>query len=348
MWNAFWIESVSTNEPLTIATPRTIARAVSTARSLRREQALERDRGHRWVTSRSASSTSDGLDEPSSRTTSPSARNRMRSAIGRGLRVVGDHDRRLAVALDRCAQDLEHLGRRRRVEVAGGLVGEEHRRAREERAGDRDALLLAARELRGPVRAPVGEPDLVEHALEPGRVDLLAGDPQRQRHVLLGGQHRQQVEELEDEADVRPAQLRQLVVGHRRDVVAGDLDGAVGRLVEAGEDVHERRLARARRAHDGDELALRDVERDAAERVDGGVARRRSGGRRCGPRRSPHGGRAARARPSARRWRSPSAELRTCGCLSFRIATTCLRSTASSASGRSTSARGSIPRRSRG
>ena len=45
-----------------------------------------------------------------------------------------------------------------------------------------------------------------------------------------------------------------------------------GRLVEAGEDVHERRLARARRAHDGGQAARGDVDRDAAQRVDGGVA----------------------------------------------------------------------------
>ena len=47
---------------------------------------------------------------------------------------------------------------------------------------------------------------------------------------------------------------------------------ARGRLVERGEDVHQRRLARAGRAHDGDELAGLDVERDAAEGVDGGLA----------------------------------------------------------------------------
>ena len=57
-----------------------------------------------------------------------------------------------------------------------------------------------------------------------------------------------------------------------RDVLAGDGDLARGGLVEAGEDVHERRLARARRAHDGGQPAASDVERDAAQGVDGGVA----------------------------------------------------------------------------
>ena len=35
--------------------------------------------------------------------------------------------------------------------------------------------------------------------------------------------------------------------------------------------MHERRLARAGRPHDGDELARLHVERDAAQRVDGGL-----------------------------------------------------------------------------
>jgi hypothetical protein len=47
---------------------------------------------------------------------------------------------------------------------------------------------------------------------------------------------------------------------------------AAGRAVEPGEQVHQRRLAGARRAHHGRELGRLDVERDAAERVDGGVA----------------------------------------------------------------------------
>ena len=103
-------------------------------------------------------------------------------------------------------------------------------------------------------------------------VDLLAGDRERQLHVLLGVQHREQVVELEDEADVLAAQLRQLVVVHPGDLLAGDRDRSARRLVEPGEDVHQRRLARARRAHDGRQLAALDLERDAAERVDRGLA----------------------------------------------------------------------------
>ena len=85
--------------------------------------------------------------------------------------------------------------------------------------------------------------------------------------VLLRREHRQQVELLEDEADVPAAQLGQVLVGHLGDVLAADLHAAVGRAVEPGEQVHERRLAGARRAHDGRELADGDLEGDAAQRV---------------------------------------------------------------------------------
>jgi hypothetical protein len=66
-------------------------------------------------------------------------------------------------------------------------------------------------------------------------------------------------------------------LGQRRVVELGDLhagDGHVARCgrVEAGEDMHERRLAGARRAHDRGQATLGDVDRDAAQGVDGGVA----------------------------------------------------------------------------
>ena len=79
----------------------------------------------------------------------------MRSAICRGARVVGDHHDRLPEVAHRVAQELEDLAARLRVEVAGRLVGEDDGRARDERARDRDALLLAARELGRAVVQPV-------------------------------------------------------------------------------------------------------------------------------------------------------------------------------------------------
>ncbi len=119
---------------------------------------------------------------------------------------------------------------------------------------------------------PVFEPDLADQIVYELLVRRLPGQLGRQEDVLLGVQHREQIEELEDEADMPPAELRQIVVAEVRDLGAVDRYGARCGPIEAGEDVHERRLARARGAHDGGELALRNVERDAAQRVDGRVA----------------------------------------------------------------------------
>ena len=55
------------------------------------------------------------------------------------------------------------------VEVAGRLVGEHDRGPRDERAGDRDALALAAGELRRVVAEPVAEADPLEHLAGPAR-----------------------------------------------------------------------------------------------------------------------------------------------------------------------------------
>jgi hypothetical protein len=45
------------------------------------------------------------------------------------------------------------------------------------------------------------------------------------------------------------------------------------RRIETADQVHRRRLAGARRTHDGDELALRDRQVDAGQRMHGGVPR---------------------------------------------------------------------------
>ncbi len=74
------------------------------------------------------------------------------AALGRGRdpRVVGDDDDRRAGAVD-LAKYLEDALGRRCVEVAGRLVGEQQIGLGGERASNRRALLLAARELVGQV-----------------------------------------------------------------------------------------------------------------------------------------------------------------------------------------------------
>src|SRR3954451_10679023 len=188
------------------------------------------------------------------------------------MRVMSDHDGRLSVVRDHLAYEVEDLGARGGVEVAGRLVREDDRRTRGERPGDGHTLLLASRELRWPVGAAVVEAGPLDDLFDPLLVDLAAGELERKPDVLLRVQHREEVEELEDEADVLAPELRQLVVAEPRDVGAGDRDRSGCGPVEPRQDVHHGRLSGPGRANDGRELSDPDVHGAAVKGVDRSVA----------------------------------------------------------------------------
>ena len=83
--------------------------------------------------------------------------------VARVARIVGDHADRGAFAVQ-LAQQLHDRFAVLRVEVAGRLVREQDRGRAGDRAGDRDALLLTARELAGQVLRAVRHADLLERA----------------------------------------------------------------------------------------------------------------------------------------------------------------------------------------
>src|SRR5262249_45930964 len=78
-------------------------------------------------------------------------------------------------------------------------------------------------------------------------------------------QHRHEVVELEDEAHVRGAPVGEVRLAVARDVLAADEQLARVGLVDAGDEVEQRRFPGPRRAHQRDEIAARDVERDVVQ-----------------------------------------------------------------------------------
>ena len=88
---------------------------------------------------------------------------------------------------------------------------------------------------------------------------------ERHEDVLQRGGAGEKVEALEHPADAAPAQVGAVVVGEVRHVLPVELVAAARRRVEEAEDVHECRLAGARRAHERHEFALLDGERDALQ-----------------------------------------------------------------------------------
>ena len=120
-------------------------------------------------------------------------------------------------------------------------------------------------------------------------VGLPAGQVDRQGDVLGRRQHRQQVEGLEDEPEAVAPQPGQLLVGQGGEVDVAHQDAPARQRVEPGHAVHEGRLARARRAHDGGEAPGGDGDVDLVERPHLGVARARRPWWRRRPGRPPPG-----------------------------------------------------------
>src|SRR5690606_10684862 len=75
-----------------------------------------------------------------------------------------------------------------------------------------------------------------------------------------------------DEADVFATEEGQLGVVEPVQALSGDSDLSTCDAVEPGQAVHERRLAGARRAHDCSEATCADLQVDAPQRMDGGLA----------------------------------------------------------------------------
>ena len=196
--------------------------------------------------------------------------------------AVGDRQRLRLVVRDVERGDVEaplqladfepHLLAQLGVEVGQRLVEQQNVRPRDDRPGERDALLLPAGELPGTARFEAAQAHHLQRFLDARR--------------LLG---RRQVAHLEAEGDVlRDAHVREQRVGleHHRGValvrrhvghapvVEPDL-AAVGRD-EARHHAQGGGLAAARWAEQRDELAVADLEVDVIDRGEGAVFPRES------------------------------------------------------------------------
>ena len=156
-----------------------------------------------------------------------------------------------------------------RVEIAGRFVGEQKRRAVNQRAGHGGALHFASAHLVREGRGARGEADQSEHfggasagLLRPG-----AAEEKREFDVFHRRHRGEQVEKLENDAEAFAAVGGEFRFAGcvERETVHGDL--ACGRLVEAAEEVEERALAATARAGHRAERVRRDFQRHVAQGV---------------------------------------------------------------------------------
>ncbi len=98
------------------------------------------------------------------------------------------------------------------VEIAGRLVRDQDRRIGRQRAGQRDALLLAAGQLRRIMMQAVAEADRSQFLRGArGRIGI-AGELERHRDIFQRRHGRDQMKRLEHDADLAAAKARQRVL----------------------------------------------------------------------------------------------------------------------------------------
>ena len=139
------------------------------------------------------------------RAQSPVAHDDLAVGVGGGARVVGDDDQGGAGGPGGAGEGLHGLLGGQGVQGAGGLVREEDPWAGHQGAGDGDPLGLPARQLGGqlvlvPVQAELGE---LGAGAGQGPAARGPGQQQGDGDVVQGGQVRQELAELEDEAYMR-------------------------------------------------------------------------------------------------------------------------------------------------
>jgi len=154
-------------------------------------------------------------------------------------------------------QNRKHLLRCFLVQIPRWLICEQQSWLMHERACNRDALLLAARQgVHGTVKT-VAQTNFREHR-NTALPSVCAADPvelERESDVLLDIQCGKQIEELIDEANVCAAKQSALRLDQRCDIATVDFNRAAVRPIDAADEIEESRFARAAASDDRDSLA---------------------------------------------------------------------------------------------
>ncbi len=188
-----------------------------------------------------------------------------------GLWVVGDHEDSLVELTAGVSEHVEDSVGVFRVEVTGGLVGEDDGGAVDEGTSDGNALLFSAGEFVGAVFETTGDTEEIGEVVKQGTVEHWlrgcseVGDIVSDLDITHGGEGGKQVEPLKDEADLSAAHPGALGVGELGEVHAVDQDGARSGVGETTEDMEEGRFAGSGGAHNSDELPRHDGEADVAQ-----------------------------------------------------------------------------------
>src|SRR5579885_1317142 len=183
--------------------------------------------------------------------------------LARDIRIVRDHENGVS-RLVQFAENFEHDGFVRFIEISGRLVRQHQLRLIDQSTRDRDSLLLAARKLRGQMREPAAK----ANAPQGGSGFVFVRDRMKilgQHHVFERIEIRDEVKLLEDEADFFRAIAHQIAFAEPREVNAIDNHTPGSQGIEPAKNIDERRFSRAGRSHQRDPFARSNREGDAVE-----------------------------------------------------------------------------------
>lgn len=142
------------------------------------------------------------------------------------------------------------------VEIAGGFVGEEHVGLGGEGTGNGHALLFATGELAWRVSQALAQADPLQQFRGAFTGILATVQLQRQHDVFQRIEAIEQLERLEDKADMLGADPRPLVFIQRTEGLSGESHFTAAGQVQAGQQPQERGFAGTRRADNGQAVAL--------------------------------------------------------------------------------------------
>ena len=167
----------------------------------------------------------------------------------------------------------EHFPAGVRIQCAGGLVSQNHRRIARQGPGNGYPLLLAAGELGRLVAELIAKAHHFQCNLGPFMAFGAGHSRIHQRHFHIFQQRElgQEVILLKDEAQHFVADLRQLVLVHLSHILSVQQIGAGSGDIQASDDIHTGGLAGTGLAHNGHKLALLNLKRDVIGRLDGGI-----------------------------------------------------------------------------
>jgi hypothetical protein len=181
------------------------------------------------------------------------------------IQVVGHkHQRGTAIALEREKQ-IHDGGARRLVEIAGGLVRHQDRRVRHDGAGNRHALLLAARQLRRIMMQSRPEAHGLQFGLRPLEGVILARQLQGERHVLECRHGGNEMEGLEHDADAPASKTGERILVEAGQIRAVHDHPAGIRALQSRHGHEQGGLSGARGTDETHRLALADAERNALQ-----------------------------------------------------------------------------------